>query len=218
MTAKSESSSTSARRTRHQAVPRRAGKTPDALHNAFLTRATKALDQMAQRLDSAALERAVAAPTDAGALARAVSEAAAYGEAEGTLDPLAELIARGGEQKMELLKNAGGTLSVSEVARVLGLTRQAVDKRRQSKQLVAVRRGAEYAFPACQFDEDGVVPELPSLLKLLDDQGWVALAFLVTEFDELSGLTPLEVLRRKDRTLEAPMERLARIASGDDVG
>src|SRR3546814_770454 len=115
MVAKSATDSTSVRRAQHRAVPRRAGKAVDALHNAFLTRASKALDQMAQRLDTAALERAVAAPTDAGALARAVSEAAAYGEAEGALDPLAELIARGAEQKMELLKKAGGTLSVSEV-------------------------------------------------------------------------------------------------------
>jgi hypothetical protein len=58
----------------------------------------------------------------------------------------------------------------------------------------------------------------PSLLKLLGDQGWVALAFLLSEFDELNGLTPLEVLRRRDRTLRAQMERLARIASGDDIG
>ena len=199
-------------------MPRHAGKAVDALHNAFLTRATKALDQIAQRLDAAALERAVAAPTDAGALARAVSEAAAYGEAEGTLDPLAELIARGGEQKLELLKQAGGTLTVSEVARVLRLTRQGIDKRRQEHKLVAVRRGAEYAFPACQFDDDGVVPDLPAILKILGDQGWIALAFLLSEFDELNGSTPLEVLRRKDRTLKEPLERLARITSGDGIG
>ena len=51
------------------------------------------------------------------------------------LDPLAALIAKGAGQKLELLKQAGGVLSVSDVARLLRISRQAVDKRRREGKL-----------------------------------------------------------------------------------
>src|SRR5579862_4127710 len=96
---------------------------------AFWARATTALKRITERADETSLERAVAAPTDAGALARAISDYPGIGGAVEELDPLAAAIARGAEQKVELLKQAGGALSItrprfdvanSSVRRVLG--------------------------------------------------------------------------------------------------
>lgn len=186
---------------------------------AFWARATTALKQIAERADETSLQRAVAAPTDAGALARAISDNAILGGAVEELDPLAALIARGAEQKLELLQRAGGTLPVSDVAKLLGISRQAVDKRRREGKLLAVPRGADYAYPACQFENGDVVPGLAEILEQTDPKrAWGTLAFLITADDQLGGLSPLEALRRNDVNLKETMLRLARAASGDGFG
>jgi len=56
---------------------------------AFWARATTALKRIAERADETSLERAVAAPTDAGALARAISDYPGIVGAVEELDPLA---------------------------------------------------------------------------------------------------------------------------------
>src|SRR4051812_19880735 len=119
------------------------------IREAFWTRASAALKQIAEHADERSLQRAVAAPTDAGAVARAISDSAVMTSAVSELDPLAALIARGAGQKLELLKQAGGVLSVSDVARLLRSSRQAVDKRRCAGQLLSVAGGAGYTHPAC---------------------------------------------------------------------
>jgi hypothetical protein len=141
------------------------------------------------------------------------------GSAVEQLDPLAALIARGAEQKLDLLKEAGGALPVSDVAKLLGISRQAVDKRRREGKLLAIARGADYAYPACQFEGDDVVPGLPEILGARGLQHpWAALAFLVTPEDQLGGRSPLEALRRKDAKLKDVTIRLARAAAGDGFG
>jgi DNA-directed RNA polymerase specialized sigma24 family protein len=111
---------------------------------AFWERASAALKRIVEEAEEEALIRAVSAPTDAGALARAISETLPTDRASSELDPLASLIARGAEQKLELLKQAGGGLSASDVARLLHISRQAVDKRRREGKLLAVPRGSDY--------------------------------------------------------------------------
>jgi hypothetical protein len=135
------------------------------------------------------------------------------------LDPLAALIAKGAGQKLELLKQAGGVLSVSDVARLLRISRQAVDKRRREGKPPAVARGADYAYPACQFDDDQVVPGLTELLANIGrEPTWATLAFLVTPDDRLGELAPLAVLRGKDEKLKQLTLRLARAVAGDGFG
>jgi hypothetical protein len=183
---------------------------------AFWARATAALKRIAERADESSLQRAVAAPTDAGALARAISDYSWVSGAVEELDPLAALIARGAEQKVELLKVAGGALPVSNVAKLLGISRQAVDKRRREGKLLAIPRGADYVYPACEFADDGVVPGLAEILGQFGLQrSWAALAFLVTPDDQLGGLSPLKALQRNDARLREPTLRLARAAAGD---
>ncbi len=183
---------------------------------AFWARASAALKRIAERADESSLQRAVAAPTDAGALARAISDYSGGSGAVEDLDPLAALIARGAEQKVELLKHAGGALPVSNVAKLLGISRQAVDKRRREGKLLAIPRGADYVYPACEFADDGVVLGLAEILGQFGLQrSWAALAFLVTPDDQLGGLSPLKALQRNDARLREPILRLARAAAGD---
>lgn len=187
---------------------------------AFLTRATNALRRIAANADEASLTAAVAAPTDEGALARAVADAAPSAGPLAELDPLAALFARGAEQKLELANRAGGLLPVSEVAKFLGISRQAVDKRRREGRLLAVPRGADHAYPACQFTEDGVTPGLPEVLRALGpSRGWGALAFLVSsDAEQLGGATPLAALASADPGLGETVLRLARGSSADGFG
>lgn len=190
----------------------------DPLRAAFWARATKAVERIAVRADATSLQHAIAAPTDEGALARAIADSAASG-AVAELDPLAALIARGAEQKQALLKQAGGTLSVNDVAKLLGISRQAVDKRRREGKLLAIPRGADFAYPACQFTEDGVAPGVTEILNAIgSERPWSVLAFLITPDDRLRGRSPLEALRRNETELKETTLRLARATAGDGFG
>ena len=189
------------------------------IREAFWSRASTALRRIAEQADERSLQRAVAAPTDVGALARAISDQAALGSAVEELDPLAALIARGAEQKVELLKQAGGTLPVSDVAKLLGISRQAVDKRRREGKLLAVPRGTDYAYPACQFVKHDVVPGLGEVLEEMGtDSVWAMLAFLITPDDRLGKRSPLTALQHKEQRLKDMTLRLARVAAGDGFG
>jgi hypothetical protein len=185
---------------------------------AFWRRASSALRRIAEQADERSLTDAVSAPTDEGTLARAVAENAPLTGPVAELDPLAALIARGAEQKLALLQQAGGALPVSEVAKLLRISRQAVDKRRREGKLLAVPRGGDFAYPACQFEDDGVVPGLSDVLKAFGaERAWGALAFLVTpDAEQLDGLSPLEALKRRHRT-EALL-RLAGASRSDGFG
>lgn len=112
------------------------------------------------------------------------------------MDELAKSRVEGLAYRRELLEKAGGAFRVSEVAELLGLSRDAVDKRRRGGRLVAVvlgRHGMHY--PAFQFAEDGVLEGLERVLKALEpEDGWVALQFFLEEEELLGGRTPAEAL------------------------
>lgn len=123
-------------------------------------------------------------------------------------DPLASARERGTQSKRRLLEAEGGTLSALEVADLLGLRRQSVDKRRQKGLLIGLnveRRG--YRYPKWQFTNDGLVLEgLPSILTTLKSQGpWVQTAYMLNRNTRLDGERPLDLLRagQFERVLEA---------------
>ena len=190
------------------------------IREAFWMRASAALKDLTESADEHVLQQAVQAPTDAGALARAISGSSILTTAAVTaLDPLAALIARGADQKAELLKQAGGAVPVSAVAQLLGISRQGVDKRRREGKLLAVPRGDDFAYPTCQFDDDQVLKGLPEVLEARGvHQPWATLAFLMTPDDQLRDRSPIEVLRRGDLQLTPLVIRLARAAAGDGFG
>jgi hypothetical protein len=99
--------------------------------------------------------------------------------------------------RRELLEEAGGILRAAEAAGLLGLTRDAVDERRERGRLVAVgltgRHG--WRYPAFQFAAEGLLPGLEEALEALrPEDGWAALSFFCEGAEELGGRTPAEAL------------------------
>lgn len=138
---------------------------------------------------------ALQAPTDAGGLAVLASAAAALPAVE-ELDPAARLLAEGAEYKTELLKKAGGSIGVGEVAKLLGISRQGVDKQRKEGKLIALPAGSDLRYPSCQFTSRGLVTGLQQVLKVLPIQdGWMRLEWLLTVDDALQGRSPLQALQ-----------------------
>ena len=104
-------------------------------------------------------------------------------------------------------------MSADEAGRILGITRQAVDKRRRAGSLLAVREGSDWRYPACQFDNGEVVVGIPDVVRGLGSTSpWVAFDFLLAPDTVLAGRTPLEALRAGERD---PVLRLVQWAQGD---
>lgn len=101
----------------------------------------------------------------------------------------------------------GPCLSQAAVARLLGITSQAVAKRADSKDLLRIANGdGRPVYPLWQFDGRRTLAGLPVALRLLspvDDELTVA-SWLTTRKLTLGGRTPVEVLRSGDeRAVEA---------------
>ena len=165
----------------------------------FLTRAMNAVVDLTERNAERSLEAATTAPSDWEVLLRALSSTDLV-EPMSVSDPLAGARLRGIHARRELLHAEGGAIPASEVAEILGISRQAVDKRRQTGTLLGISVGGHaYRYPAWQFEQSGIVSGLERILKALahhDD--WMKLAFFVNPNDRLRGETPLVYLRRGD--------------------
>ena len=179
--------------------------TRQALADAFLKRSVRMLERVSSTASTDALKSALSSPTDVGGLASLLSDLAPLGVDLSAVDPFAEAMARGAAIKRELLTSAGGGLTSSQVARALGITRQAVDKRRSRRALLAVPNGSgEYLYPACQFTSDGVIAGLEEVLRAFRIQNpWTQLSVLLAPAPALGGKTILDAL--KSGVLETPV-------------
>lgn len=112
-------------------------------------------------------------------------------------DPLAAARFKGMQIKLELLYECSQPLKSEEVAQLLHITRQAVDKRRSKGQLLAISLGRRgYFYPAWQFHEGKVLPGLELVMATLKEYDpWTQLMFFKTGDIRLEGATPLERLR-----------------------
>ncbi len=170
----------------------------EIVRDAFRRRAEHAMEHIARSATIEALGEALSAPTDFGAVARALGDPAAF-TASRPLDPLADAWARGAAERERLSVEVGGLLSAEDAGRALGgISRQAVDKRRRNRQLLGVRVGHDWRYPAAQIGRDGqAVPGLTFVLEGLAALGpWAQLAFLLAKDDALGGSTPLDALRQ----------------------
>jgi hypothetical protein len=165
---------------------------------AFVARALTALAKMTEELDERTLANIAGAPSDYLALVRALQqpEVAAIFQED---DPLLPARIRGLEARQQILEAEGGTMAVSEVAAMLGITRQAVEKRRKAGKLIALSLGKRgYAYPRWQFDTDGQV--LRGLEETLGDvserDGWTQAIFMLRPNTRLEYHRPLDELRQ----------------------
>src|SRR5262249_11043365 len=132
----------------------------------FVTRAINAVADLAERNAEGSLEAATAASSDWEVLVRALSSTDVAPTS--VSDPLANARLRGIHARRELLQAEGGVIPASEVAGILRISRQAVDKRRQAGTLLAIGVGGHgFHYPAWQFDQSGVLDGLERVLKAL---------------------------------------------------
>lgn len=113
--------------------------------------------------------------------------------------------------RRELLEAGEGTVSSGQAAELLGITPQAVDKRRRAGKLLALPVGRAYLYPVWQFDERGRGGVLAGLEGVLSGMGiedaWMRASFFLRQNGRLGDKRPLDALR--DGETEA-VERAAR--------
>jgi hypothetical protein len=112
------------------------------------------------------------------------------------IEPLTPAFIRGYEAKRKLIEDHGGTLSAEKVGEVLGISRQAVEKRRQAGKLLALTIGRHgYRYPVWQLNESGTLPGLEQVLRVLSSHDqWMQTAFFVSKNPRLNNRTPKEML------------------------
>lgn len=187
------------------AAARKQGKDSVAdVRDLLLRRMQRALTYLARAAPATAVQEALQAPTDVGALGRLLNAVAVEGTPTQVLDPLAQAFIRGAVIKRELLDLAGGGLPVSVVAEALGISEAAVHQRRRRHALLAVEGGGEYLYPAAQFGSDGdVVAGLPDVLRAFPAEfdGWMILSALIEPAEPMGGgRNLLDVLRTGDES------------------
>ncbi len=165
-------------------------------HPAFYTRVLRAIKSFEDDLTNDRIDEATAAPTDHLVMLEALSSAPWIAELEAD-KPLVAAKLRGLRARQHMLEISGGAFTSQQVAEVLGITRQAVDKRRASNQLLALTQGKRgYGYPSFQFDEGKTLNGLEDVLgelKALDP--WMQLNFFTSAHERLSGRTPIEALQ-----------------------
>ena len=156
-------------------------------------------------LSEASLADAAAAPDNWHAMLRAMGSPELLEHMQAS-DPLARAFLDGLDARAQLIEQNGGVFKTEQVAEYLGISTQAVNKRRSSRQLLGLtfrRRG--HVFPAWQFDQHGTVAGLEqTLLALAEHDEWMQNVFFVTPNIRLGGRRPLELLR--DRKIAEVIE------------
>lgn len=104
---------------------------------------------------------------------------------------------RGIASRNELLAMEGGCLPSAEFAARLGVSRQAVDKRRKAGRLIAVPASARgFLYPAWQVHDGRLLPGLEQVLAVIGvDSPVMQLQFFVLPHPDLEGKRPLDLLR-----------------------
>jgi hypothetical protein len=189
---------------------------PGSIQDIFIRRSENALRRLAQTIDESVLAEALTAPSDVGTLVRVLGDMGAIGLSGTDIEPLAPMIALNAQHRETLLKRAGGALSAAEVGNLLHLTRQAVDKRRKTGALLAIKQSSDWRYPHCQFTDADTVPGLAEVVRGMSGSGpWVTLDFLLAPDAVLDGMAPLTALSRSDEMRERVMRLVRSEADGD---
>lgn len=98
--------------------------------------------------------------------------------------------------RFDLIKDC---LKVSDVAKLLGVSRQTPHDRIKSKSLLAIKDNGKFFFPRWQFDAegpDGVIEGLPDVLQELKISDLAKAKWLSTPDPVLENRTPIAVLKK----------------------
>jgi hypothetical protein len=90
------------------------------------------------------------------------------------------------------------SLSASQVAQLLGTSRQTPHDRVSSQTLLAIKENGKLCFPAWQFDpagSDGTIEGLPAVLKALAISDYAKLNWLTRANPYLEDTTPIQALK-----------------------
>lgn len=173
----------------------------------FTARVLASLEDLAARLDARRLAAVAAGPSSGYGLLLSALEQPEAQEALRTEEPLAPARLRGIRMREQLLGAEGGALGAPALAGLLGITRQAVDKRRRAGKLLAVPAGARrWLYPSWQVVDGASLAGLEETLGALGEWSpWARLGFLLGENRRLGGDRPLDALRRGevDRVVRA---------------
>ena len=180
----------------------------DGMEEAFVTRISRILPQIARQMPRGRLMNAVTAPTDIEVLLRALQEPSTLGAGlTPEPDPLIEALLRGVTMKREMLQAEGGALAARALADFLGISIQALNKRRERNQVFWLEKGAGFCYPAFQIHEKGLLPGTAEVLSAFTvTDPWMRVHFMLTGDARLDGDRPLDRLRAGDT---APVIRAA---------
>jgi hypothetical protein len=157
----------------------------------FLSRGIRALVEL---LEQANLPEAVAASSDYNLLLNVLQQPGVIPLLVAK-DPLAKAKIRGILAKPQLLEAEGGCLSSDEAARFLGISREAVNKRRQQGKLIGLPAGRSYRYPVWQFQDGKTLTGLETVLQAIKVQDpWMQVAWMLNSNLRL-GQRPLDALR-----------------------
>jgi hypothetical protein len=166
-------------------------------HPAFYSRVLRAFRRLENDLPSTLIDDATAAPSDYLVAVEALTSASETTQLI-VEDPFIAAKLRGLKRKQQMLETAGGALTSEQVAEVLGISRQAVDKRRAAAQLLALTQGRRgYSYPSFQFEDGKPITGLEEVLaELRELDPWMQMVFFTSPNERLGDKTPLERLKK----------------------
>lgn len=117
-------------------------------------------------------------------------------------DPLLKAKLRGVVARKKMLEYQGQPWKTEDVASFLDISVQAVSKKRKLGKILGLSLGGKgYVFPGWQFDHNGILPELSTVLSILNKglvPDWDKLRFFISKDYKLNGKTPIECLQACD--------------------
>lgn len=114
-------------------------------------------------------------------------------------DPLGPARARGAAIRQRLVEDSGGLLELDAIARRLGVSPEVVTSMRRQGEILGVPLDYRWTYPACQLDDQGLVPGLRHVLSAFQDASvWSQFAILVAPSKRFGGRSALWLLRAGD--------------------
>jgi hypothetical protein len=160
----------------------------------------KTLTSAEQEIVTQALKQAVSPePGDPAADTLAVSIAGRTFSRKERVQLEMDTLVRHFQHRRQLLESG---LSATQVAELLGTSRQTPHDRVNAQTLLAIKENGKLCFPVWQFDPagpDGVIEGLPAVLKALEMSDYAKLNWLTRANPYLEGNTPLQSLKTGEK-------------------